>query len=387
MSTFNINSGELNKVYDISGNEISSIINATDSCGYVYEPQYKSIPNEGNYRLVWHDEFDTPDINKSFWHDTHFISRVTNRYQAWTDYYLKNSYLHLRIKADAPNRYLDDTPDKDIAVSAIQTGEVNRLHMTTPFYHDINPFWGFVAQEGYWECRMKLFKGNGHTSWWTVGIQDGLNATSPRVEFDITETDSTATTKLPHGVHKWSDYNSDADYKTTDLGRTDLAEDFHTYGFLWENGILKWYLDGTLIDTMEMRTPQYPMMIFLAAYKRRKEAVNLGDVEFLVDYIRIYKKADTVSETPLEITSVADMSYDGNTDNMNIDSDRGCPLCFKSYCYAYWSDGSRTEHWIKWDATRETYQAKMQNKESFQWHGYVYGIGIDVFAKVNYESE
>ena len=249
-----------------------------------------------------------------------------------------------------------------------------------------------LVQEGYWECRLKVFKATGgaHTSWWAVGIQDGLNANYPRAEIDMTETWASATNKLPHGVHKQTDNNVTESYRTTDVN-VDFATDYHTVGFLWENGVMKWYVDGTLVDTMNINTPQYPMMIFLAAYKRISGSgwtgdadTTLGDVEFCVDYMKIYKKATSVSSTTLSITGQQGIYIDGSTQDMTIDSDRGCPICFPSYVYMNWTDGTRTEHWVKWDATRDTFANYITNHTDFQWHGYVYNLGLDVYATITF---
>lgn len=385
MSVYNIN-GASSSVYNIDGNLLVS----DASVGFVTKPTYKTV-NGSQYRLVWHDEFEGDDINNSFWNDVHFISRVTNRYQAWTDYYLKDSLLRLRIKKDAPNRYLTDDPDNDIAVTAIQTGQHNKLHITSPFHHDVNPFWGLLTQEGYYECRFKAFKGSGtHTSWWCVGIQDGLYTDSPRAEIDITEILGNATTNLPHGQHKQQDSSCTESYTTTAAG-VDFATDFHTVGFLWENGVMKWYVDGALLDTKNINTPQYPVMHSLAAYKRRSGTgwtgaadQTLGDLEFLVDYLRIYKKATTQATGDVSISSYTPVVISASTSDMTIDIQRGCPICFPSYVYVNWSDGSRTEHWVKWQAVKDTYTDKMNNETSFDWDGYVYELGIDIVANVNY---
>lgn len=392
MAIYTINGRTLNSVFDINGNPVVS--NDSKSVGYVVAPEYKTINDQPyTYRLVWHDEFDEADIDKSFWNDVHFISRVTNRYQAWTDYYLNDGILHLRLKKDAPNRYLSDD-NRDASITAIQTGQVNRLHLINPNYHDVNPFWGLLTQEGYYECRFKVFKATGgaHTSWWCVGIQDGMYKESPRAEIDITEILARNTKALPHGVHKWQDSETTEAYTTTNTN-VDFAEDFHVVGFLWENGIMKWYVDGALVDTKNINTPQYPMMHFLAAYKTRSgtgwtgeadPTLSTKDVEFQVDYLRIYKKATNVSSGEVTIDHYGAINIDGANSDMSIDMDRGCPLCFPSYVYVYWSDGTRTEHWTKWQAVQETYNTKMTNQQSFEWAGYVYGIGLEVVANVNY---
>lgn len=391
MPVYDIN-GNIGSVYDIDGNVIGGgdVAPTDNDSGYVTAPQYITVENSP-YRLVWHDEFEGSDIDRNFWDDVHFISRVTNRYQAWTDYYLNGSKLHLRIKKDAPNRYLSDDPNNDVAVTAVQTGQVNRLHITTPFHHDVNPFWGLLTQEGYYECRFKVFKGSGtHTAWWCVGIQDGEDATSPRAEIDITEIQGRNTAQLPHGQHKQADNSCTELYSTTNVS-VDFATDFHTVGFLWENGLYKWYLDGTLVDTMELNTPQYPMMHFHSAYKRISGTgwtgaadPNLGDVEYQVDYMRIYKKATSQAVDTVTITGYTPITINANSQTMTIDDDRGCPLCFPSYVYINWSDGTRTEHWVKWQAVKDTYRTNMTNHESFTWDGYVYGFGMNIVANVNY---
>ena len=385
MSVYNIN-GVNSSAYDINGNEIAG----EPAVGYVTRPEYLTVDGSP-YRLVWHDEFDSDDLDKSFWHDVQFISLRANRHKAWTDYYLNDSKLHLRIKKDAPNSYGADVSG-DVAQSIVMTGEHNKLHITSPFYHDVNPFWGLLTQEGYYECRFKVFSATGgcHTSWWCVGIQDGENIDNPRAEIDITEILAHQTTKLPHGVHKQTDNSVSESYTTTAVN-VDFATDFHTVGFLWGNGVMKWYVDGALVDTKNINTPQYPVMHFLAAYKRRSGTgwtgaadTTLGDVEFQVDYLRIYKKATSEASDTVTISGYTPIVIDANTATMTIDTDRGCPICFPSYVYVNWSDGSRTEHWVKWQAVQETYQDKMAKQESFEWDGYVYGLGIEIVANVTY---
>ena len=365
--------GNTGKVYDIYGNEIAS--GEPSSVGYVTKAEYI--------------KFEGDDLDKNFWNDVQFIGTKEKRYQAWTDYYLSDSKLHLRIKKDAPDCFIDN-PDNNVAQSIIMTGQRNALHITTPAYHDVNPFLGLIAQEGYYEHRFKMFKATGgcHVSLWTVGVQN--DSLSPRAEIDITEILSKATANLPHGVHKWDDTTTSEVYRTSSAG-VDFATDFHTLGFLWENGVMKWYVDGTLVDTMNINTPQYPMIFVFAAYKRISGTgwtgdadTTLGDVEYQVDYIRIYKKATSQAIGKVTISNYTPIVIDATSADMAISDDRGCPVCFPSYVYVNWSDGTRTEHWVKWQAVKDTYRTKMTNEESFTWDGYVYGLGIDVVANVNY---
>ena len=387
MALYDVNGNE-NKAYDINGNEVAG--EYTPSVGYVTDPEYITIDNSP-YRLVWHDEFDGKDLDKNFWNDVQFIGTKEKRYQAWTDYYLNDSKLHLRLKKDAPDCFIDD-PDNNVAQSIIMSGQHNKLHILTPSYHDVNPFWGLIAQEGYYEHRFKMFKATGgcHVGLWTVGVQEGLNANKQLAEIDITEILASATTSLPHGVHKWEDSSTTELYRSVSPN-VDFATDFHTLGFLWENGVMKWYVDGALVDTFNINTPQYPMIFIFSAYKRISGTGWTGDadttldtVEYQVEYFRIYKKATTQATSAVSVSNYTPISINANIADMTIEDERGCPVCFPSYVYINWSDGTRTEHWVKWQTVKDTYRTKMTNHQSFDWDGYVYGLGLDIVANVTY---
>ena len=397
MYTYNGNSVEISRLYNYKGDVID--VGGDPSVGFLTAPEYKTV-NGNPYRLVWRDEFDGDDLDKNYWTDMIFPSLARTRTQMFSDYYLKNDQLHLRIKVDAPNRFPEQEPTYGVAESIVMTGQKNNLHIITPSYHDINPFWGLIVQEGYWESRFKVFKAKSgcHMSWWTVGIQDGLNDQNPRAEIDIYETPSHLTTYLRHGIIRWTDSSCMDEFRKENNGggtplSIDWATGFHTLGFLWENGVLKWYVDGNLVDTMTGNTPQYPMVMFLAAYRVLMGSSAVGgnadttineDKEVVFDYLRVYKKATSKATQAVSIASYNPITVDATNSDMSIDDDRGCPICFPSYVYVNWSDGSRTEHWVKWQAVQETYEGKMTNRESFQWAGYVYGLGIEIVANVNY---
>lgn len=384
------NGDHIMDIYDINGNKQSVTRRVTTKL--LTDPEYRVV-NDDLYRLVWADDFDGSDIDKNYWSDVHIVNRCTNRYQAWTDYYVKNSILHLKIKEDAPNRYIDLPDNGSVAIDGIQTGSANYLHIVDPAHHDVNPFWGFIVQEGYWECRFKTFKsvGGTHTAWWAIGIQDGEYEQHPRAEIDITEILGLASNRLPHGLHKLTDKDVTPFYTTTDVD-VNFADDYNIVGFLWENGVMKWYVNGELVDTQtDINTPQYPMIMILSAYKRISGTgwtgnadTGLGEVEFCVDYIKVYKKATSQAERKVTVSAQTPIEIDGTTKDLTIDSDRGCPICFPSYVYINWSDGTRTEHWVKWDAVKPTYSDFITNESTFSWHGFVYDLGIDAYATITF---
>lgn len=355
--------------------------------GFLTKPIYKEVEGE-QYRLVYNEDFDGTDIDRNYWTDSHFISRVEKRYKSWTDYYLKNSILHLRIREDAPAR---GGASGDVAVSSIQTGEKNALHISSPVYHDVNPFWGLITQEGYYECKMKIFKATGgcHTAWWTVGIQD---KETQKYEIDITEILAKSTNVFSHGTHTNGDSDSAEGYNNTTL-TYDLADgNFFTVGFLWKENCFKWYINGTLVDTMNITTPKYPMMHFLSVYKRLSGTgwtgdadTTLGDVEFEIDYLKIYKKATTKLTNNVIMTNTDDITINIGS-IYNIDDDRGCIRAMPSYCYVNWNDGSRTEHWVKWDTLNKTKENNITNKTPFTWNGLIHGLGKTATCNVTFND-
>lgn len=393
---YTYNGGEAGAIYDYQGNVVET--GGGVSCGWLTRPEYKTV--DGNpYRLVWHDEFDGKELDRNFWNENYYISNVQNRYQAQTDYRFEDSILKLRCRKDAPPRYLD-RPTNVTATSSIMTAEFNDTYASAQRYHDIDPFWGLLTQEGYYEMRLKLWQAQSGTCnvWWLMGIQDAIHTKARmdgRGEVDILEFLQKTPTKFPHGQHPNADTSITEMYRNTETG-IDLTAAFHTVGFLWENGAYKWYLDGTLIDTMSGITIiSYPVYHVISAYKvisggeadwkgPADPELALRDVEFEIDYLRIYKKATTQATTDVTISGYTPITINAATADMEIDPDRGCPYQFPSFVYVNWSDGTRTEHWVKWDSVRDTYTNKMTNEQDFDWSGYVYELGINVVANVNY---
>ena len=199
---------------NISGNNSSNN-------GFLTKPIYKEVEGE-QYRLVYNEDFDGTDIDRNYWIDDYMISRVEDAYESYSDVYVEDSILHIRIKKDMGIR----TSSKNLAVSSIQSAQKNGLHMPDYLNHDVRPFFGIIGQEGYYECRMKVFKcGGSHTAWWTAGVQDTLNQTA---EFNITEILGNNTTVLPHNLYPNKDTNCTQLTNNNTPCNVDLSTDFHT---------------------------------------------------------------------------------------------------------------------------------------------------------------
>lgn len=375
-------------IYDFYGNEITTEGKANIG-GYIIEPEYKTV-NGNKYRLTWEDDFDGKDINHNFWSEYYCISNVTNRYLARADYYMGNSCLNLRIKPDSLGRHSGDSASITRAMSGIQTGDVNgkASQQIADAKHDINPFWGLISYEGYYECRFKLsdaFNDHGrHFAWWANEIKNYNTSDGDGSEIDFCEigmVNHGGTDSVPHGVHKLTG-DATTWYNTTPID-VDFNTDFHTLGVLWENGVMRWYVDDVLIDTKSnITTPQKPMMFFLTIYDAVSGQKWSEDMIANIDYFKIYKPITTEVSSNVHITGFEPISINGSTADMTIDLDRGCPNAFPQWCRINWSDGSKTEHWVQWDQLTTTWQSNITNQTNFIWTGHCYDIGYDVSASV-----
>lgn len=389
-----LKSGDIpSEISNMSGDSIKNI------GGYITAPIYKTV-NGVTYRLVWQDNFEGSDLDRNFWTDYYGLSNTTDRYLARADYWVENSKLNLRIKKDSLGRHSADDPSNTRAMSTVQTCDINGAFVDTveDSKHDVNPFWGLVTQEGYYECRFKCFdrtKGGSHFAWWSTGMRNYNANDNKEAEIDYCEIgfENGITTQLPHGMHPWGDNTLNEYYPFDkfvdgvkyyqDVG-ADFAQDFQTLGIRWENGVIEWYVNGFLVDTMTANTPQYPVMHYLSIYDAENGTKATEDLVAQVDYLRIYKKVETESEKEITISGQTSITINGNTADLAIDKDRGCPNAFPQYVYINWSDGSRTEHWVQWDQQTTTWETNIQNQTSFEWTGRVYKLGIEVKANITF---
>lgn len=51
-----------------------------------------------------------------------------------------------------------------------------------------------------------------------------------------------------------------------------------------------------------------------------------------------------------------------------------------------WNDGSRTEHWVKWDTLNKTKENNITNKTPFTWNGLIHGLGKTATCNVTFNN-
>ena len=349
------------------------------------KPVYREIAGQ-LYRQTLFDDFKSNMIDGSMWTNKYLPHRYPEFYRSTSDVYCKDSILHLTVTNKKPTV----SASNGFAVSSIQTGLWNGMHLQDPAYHDFPQWIGFMAKEGYYELRAKIFSGNlGHSAWWMIGVE---NNGTPDVEIDIFEIPGANNTQYIHRVLPWEDGSSDRYDGVNENVGVDLSADYHVYGFRWEDGIYEWYFDGELIDTANVNTPQYPMIMFLSTYRANNDGAWSGlpddtieSVEMAVDYIKIYKKATSES---LESPTLVSIEVDPKTligGTYNIDDMTGALAGMQKHAYLYWSDGSRTEEWVQW-MPYQKYEDILNNGGSFDWEGITCKTGARVLMHIIVEE-
>ena len=226
------------------------------------------LPPAG-YKLVWSDEFNDGKLDATKW-DFRTDSKMWSK-QRPENVSVRDGCLILAVKKE-------DAGGKHYTGGGIISKQAFKY--------------------GYYESRFKVPPGAGwHTSFWMM-LHNGHGGTGPTVsaqELDVCENDSVNLTSYGVNVHKWNPQPQVAmGHKT--VKTPDLSADFHVYGCEFTPAQVKFYFDGTLVQTVEVSQFEHSdQNIWLTTI-----ASNLGGTKAVddtklpaaaeYDYVRFYEK-------------------------------------------------------------------------------------------------
>ncbi len=259
-----------------------------------------------NYELVASDEFDDSDLNEDLWFKW-YMPHWTDRKKCEAKYEMKDGNIELIVTPDMVP--WDPKYDNETVISGIQTGEKNELHSWSAGYkgikHSEDTVLNHIQKYGYYEIRAKIAKGGGlHSAWWMIGFQQDSPTWKKSIqnaEVDIFEAlGRNGTKNLKFNLIKWGDKSLRSSNilheNTLDF---DMSEDFHVYGFEWDETSMNLYVDGELFRTYD-QSVAYPMITLLGLYEKRHKGAWTRPFDdtvpypkkFIVDYWRAYQKKD-----------------------------------------------------------------------------------------------
>lgn len=279
-----------------------------------HEPSY--LP-EGEWKLVWADEFDGTELDRTKWDFR--LNFWGERFDAYTDQGVildGNSNIELH-RTEIDGRYVSPQ---------LQTGANSFDHMTTarenPWGQDgIWPFEPlkepkFIHRFGYYECRCK-FPDDPETMWsafWTQSPTIGARF-EPEwcgVESDIMEhfckgEATTGNIMGGYGVQFANDGRVKYKLEETEDG-------WHYFGMDWRPDCYVFYCDGKEVSRCNAHVSQVPQFILLTTEVQGYRSVKSGkakllnggiaeeypfkikdrfkDDAFIVDFVRVFDKME-----------------------------------------------------------------------------------------------
>jgi beta-glucanase (GH16 family) len=260
------------------------------ACGTAAPPTETAVPptptpdlTRDGWALVWHDEFEGPEINADVW--THEIGG-----HGW---------------GNGENQYYTDDPDNAfIEDGMLVIQALERNYLGKPFTSARLTTQGKLTQQyGRIEARIQIPTGKGiWPAFWMLGENYDTVGWPRSGEIDIMENIGSEPWVV-HGTLHGPGYSGGsgvgAAYRLPD--RSPFHANFHVYAVEWEPEEIRWYVDDALYSTITpARLPgdwvyDQPFFIILnVAVGGRWPGYPDATTEFpqrmLVDYVRIYEK-------------------------------------------------------------------------------------------------
>jgi len=242
-----------------------------------------------NWKLVWSDEFDGPDIDKSKWN---FNIDGKGEGNGELEYYSDSS----------KNAHIEDGMLHITAIKGDDGHKFTSVRMDTKgkFY------WKY----GRFEARIKMPQGKGcWPAFWLMPEDSKYGGWASSGELDIVEMvggqmkegdgDSINWGTIHYG-DKWPHNVHTGDHI---VASDKLSADFHTYAVEWEPGIIRWYFDGNLYEeqvkwyTKAAPFPApfdqnfYVILNFAVggAWPGKPDDSTTFPQDMVIDYVRVYQ--------------------------------------------------------------------------------------------------
>lgn len=284
---------------------ISSVIRV--DLGYGLNPTCKTVNLDG-YELVWQDEFDGTELDRNKWNDNQSVDKIhwgaVRRGGYWHRDMISVSdgNLHIRTK------YLDEKAASEYGgdykegwyTGYITTRDSNPTNESDPDF--------FLY--GYYETRCILPQGQGlWSAFWMMneGVVnvDGSGRDGTEVDifegFSYEQGEKKTADCVSVNLH-WDGYGESLQsYRVGSFYARNPYTEYNTYGVMWTPDEYIFYINGReCARTDKGGVSQNPECLLLSveiagengeAFGYGDINLNSGDVDFIVDYVRVYQLA------------------------------------------------------------------------------------------------
>lgn len=249
---------------------------------------------EPEFRLVWSDEFEGPEIDLTKWtHEVNAWGGGNNELQFYTarpeNSFIEDGKLVIR----AIRETYTGVDERD---GVVRTRNYTSARLNTRYKGD----WLY----GRFEVRAKSPRGQGlWPAAWMLPTDFDYGGWAASGEIDILEIRGDNTNEVLFSLHYGGPWPQNT-YTTGSIQTPDVADDFHTYAIEWVPGEIRWFFDGELVQT---RTSWWSTGgPFPAPFDRRFHfLLNLAvggnflqdpppnptyfPQDFVIDYVRVYE--------------------------------------------------------------------------------------------------
>ena len=232
------------------------------------QTEQSAILPPASYKLVWSDEFDEGRLDTNKW--TFRTDSKMWSTQKPENVSVHDGYLFLGVKKE-------NAGDKHYTGAGIISKQAFKY--------------------GYYESRFKVPPGMGwHTSFWMMK-HNGLGGTQPEAsaqELDVCENDSVNLLLYGVNVHKWNPPPHVA-MGGKAVVTPNLAADFHVFGCEFTPEKVKYYFDGSLVQTITVtnfsHSDQNIWLTTIASNLSGTKAVDDPKLPAaaVFDYVRFYE--------------------------------------------------------------------------------------------------
>ncbi|MGA2864965.1 MAG: glycoside hydrolase family 16 protein [Verrucomicrobiota bacterium] len=152
---------------------------------------------------------------------------------------------------------------------------------------------GFSQKCGYFEMRARFPKGLGTwPAFWLLGVPAVTNKSMPNIEIDVVEQYGVMPNALFATLHVWGPGNQHVAQGEAFIA-PGMAEDFHRYGVLVDDGEITWYFDG--VEVWRQNTPaaaKVPLYLLVDLALGGGWPIDkaLSPSYMYVDYVRAYTR-------------------------------------------------------------------------------------------------
>ena len=257
-------------------------------------PKKTETPQLEGYNLLWSDEFDGKEMDKSKWnYEPHQPGWTNNELQEYTtstdNVFVKNGNLVLKaIKTEK-----DGKP-------YYTSGKVTGQNKTDFLYGKVVVSAKVPEGQGLWPAI------------WMMPKQESYYGQWPKCgEIDIMESLGNDTTISYSTIH-YGEPHAEQQGTITKTGDESFSSKFHEYSVEWEPGEMRFYTDGELVLTCNdwftavegAEEKPYPAPFNQPFFVQMNLAVggnwpgnpdettDFSKAEFLIDYVRVYQKSE-----------------------------------------------------------------------------------------------